>query len=224
VLIHTPIPGERTRFPPTVMRFVELEAVYTSLGSADTDVRQDDWSCACQWTACGRPARTRDIQRISSARLHLLLAECPSRRYYSYQYLLALGVPSQKLEVLPSLPGPGRINTPWRIGGKYFMFRRCDHGRARGRKLSDAYKYDPLPEMVAPPDLSWQDALGGHRPGRSRTGAGGLHDDFAREFTSTTRRQPSAGQPLRKRSRTLSFSALVIWCRNGGEVGPWCTR
>lgn len=132
---------------------------------------------------------------------------------------------SKGWEVLPSLPGPGRINHAMaEIGGSIYVFAGATTGGPDVVNLSDAYKYDPaaekwtrLPDLTVARRAWWAMGLG--------DGAlvlGGYTDDFVREvYTYDPQHNLQPVTPLPQAvadSKFFRIGNLVVG--TGGEVGP----
>jgi len=132
---------------------------------------------------------------------------------------------SESWEVLPSLPGPGRINHAMaEIGGSIYVLGGATTGGQDVVNLSDAYEYEPaarnwirLPDLVVARRGWWALGLGD----RALVLAG-YTDNFVREvyiYDSQHNLQPVA--PLPQEVADIKFfriGNLVVG--TGGEVGP----
>ena len=224
---ETPLPAPRSDAAS-----VELDgSIYIFGGGADTDVRQDGLVLRNgQWTAlpgADLPAPRRYSTAISSrGYIYLLGGMSQVDDYTSVTNTFWRWRPKSKgWEVLPSLPGPGRINHAMaEIGGSIYVFGGATTGAPEVANLSDAYKYDPaagkwsrLPDLIVARRAWWAIGLGD----RALVLAG-YTDDFAREvYIYDSQRNLQPVTPLPQEVADIKFfriGDLVVGA--GGEVGP----
>ena len=211
---------------------VELNGdIYIFGGGAGTEVRKDGLVLHdSQWVAlpgAELPDPRRYPAAISShGYVYLLGGMSKADDYTSVTNTFWRWRPKSKgWEVLPPLPGPGRINHAMaEIDGSIYVFAGATTGGQDVANLNDAYKYDPaarkwtrLPDLPVARRAWWAIGLGN----RALVLAG-YSEDFVREvyiYDAQNNLQPVA--PLPQAVADIKFfrvGNLVIG--TGGEVGP----
>jgi N-acetylneuraminic acid mutarotase len=224
---ETPLPAPRSDAASA-----ELDgSIYIFGGGADSEVRNDALVLRDgRWTAvpgADLPGPRRYSTAISShGYIYLLGGLFKADDYTSVTNTFWRWQPQSKgWEVLPSLPGPGRINHAMaEIHNSIYVFGGATTGAPDVANLSDVYKYDPaegkwsrLPDLAVARRAWWAVGLGD----RALVLAG-YTDDFVREvylYDSQQSLQPAT--PLPQSVADIKFfrvGNLVIG--TGGEVGP----
>jgi N-acetylneuraminic acid mutarotase len=224
---ETPLPAPRSDAAAAEMD----GSIYIFGGGADTEVRSDALVLRDgQWTAlpgAELPGPRRYPTAVSSrGYIYLLGGMSKADDYTSVTSTFwRWRAKSKGWEVLPSLPGPGRINHAMaEIGGSIYVFGGATTGAQDVRNLSDAYKYDPtagkwsrLPDLSVERRAWWAVGLGD----RALVLAG-YSDDFVREvylYDSQHNLQPVT--PLPQPVADIKFFQVGnLLIGTGGEVGP----
>jgi N-acetylneuraminic acid mutarotase len=224
---ETPLPAPRSDAASAEMD----GSIYIFGGGADTEVRSDALELRNgRWTAlpgAELPGPRRYPTAVSSRGYVYLLGGMSKADDYTSvtNTFWRWHAKAKGWEVLPSLPGPGRINHAMaEMGGSIYVFGGATTGAADVRNLSDAYKYDPtagkwsrLPDLAVARRAWWAIGLGD----RALVLAG-YGDDFVREvYTYDSQHNLQPVTPLPQPVADIKFFRVGnLLIGTGGEVGP----